>query len=216
MWFESMHASWQEALSGQRLLLDEIETDLVNIENLTPPADKVMRAFEQPLDQVRVLLVGQDPYPEQQVACGLAFAIDPTTSKIPASLRNILTELRTDQPQATATGRVERWQSQGVMLLNRNLTTLVGESNAHEKAGWQDFTDAVIDALVQNRRGHLVALLWGKQAQQLTARLGGVTVVAGVHPSPLSAYRGFFGSRPFSAVNRALEELGQSPVDWSC
>ncbi|MEN9753043.1 MAG: hypothetical protein RL670_734 [Actinomycetota bacterium] len=211
-----MHVSWQEALSGQRPLLDEIEIELVNIENLTPTSDKVMRAFEQPLDQVRVLLVGQDPYPEQGVACGLAFAIEPATAKIPASLRNILTELRTDQPQATTEGRLERWQSQGVLLLNRNLTTVVGESNAHAKAGWQAFTDAVIDALVQHRRGHFVALLWGKQAQQLATRLDGVAIVAGVHPSPLSVYRGFFGSRPFSHVNRALEALGDSPVDWSC
>ena len=209
-----MHPSWQEALRDQRPALDSLETKLADLPNLTPSSDKVMRALEMPVQAVRVLIVGQDPYPELSVACGLAFAIAQNQTNQPASLRNIVKELRSDQPTANSGGNLEAWSSQGVLLLNRHLTTLVGQSNAHAKVGWQGFTDAVIEALVAAKGRNFVALLWGNRAQELGSKLGAVPIVAGVHPSPLSAYRGFFGSRPFTRVNEYLLEQGLEPIDW--
>jgi uracil-DNA glycosylase len=125
-------------------------------------------------------------------------------------------ELSSDIPGTRATGDLQTWVKQGVFLLNRHLTTAVGAPGAHSKLGWTEFTDAVIEALAAKRAGHLVAILWGAQAGQVRHFLGDIPVVAGVHPSPLSANRGFFGSKPFSLCNQLLMQIGESPIDWNC
>ena len=216
MFFEQMHESWQVALAEQRLLLERIELDLRPIfSHISPAPELVCRAFEMPLNEVRVLLLGQDPYPTSGDAVGLAFAIAPSRS-LPRSLRNMMTELASDLPTASNSGDLTRWAEQGVMLLNRHLTTNLGNAGSHIGLGWQEFTDAAVRALAQHHGRDLVAVLWGNQARTAQQLLGAAQIVASAHPSPLSAHRGFFGSRPFSQVNQALEKVGREPIDWSC
>lgn len=179
-----------------------------------PSGDKVLRAFSQPLSQVRVLIVGQDPYPTPGHAVGLCFSVAPDVRPIPRSLQNIYREYADDLGLAPpAHGDLSAWEHHGVLLLNRCLTVQPGKPAAHRGKGWEAVTDAAIDGLVA-RGGPLVALLWGRDAQSLTPRLGSTPVVASAHPSPMSADRGFFGSRPFSRVNALLAEQGGEPVDW--
>ena len=216
MFFEQMHKSWQVALADQRPLLERIEVDLRPIFSQIAPAPQlVCRAFEMPIDEVRVLLLGQDPYPTAGDAVGLAFAIS-AGHALPRSLRNIMTELATDIPSATHSGDLSRWSEQGVLLLNRHLTTGLGSAGSHIGLGWQEFTDAAVRALAQHHGRDLVAVLWGNQARTAQPLLGAAQIVASAHPSPLSAHRGFFGSKPFSQVNQALEKVGREPIDWSC
>jgi len=217
MFFEQMHASWQEALAGQRDLLNEIEANVSTDAAVAPALHLVMRAFEQPLDSVRVLLVGQDPYPTPGHAIGLSFAVAPEVSPLPRSLQNMMRELRDDLGKEVSNGGdLQRWANQGVMLLNRHLTTSSGTSAAHFDAGWARFTDAAIKVLNRARGRKLVAILWGNEAIALQRLLTDVQVVSSAHPSPLSARRGFFGSRPFSKTNDALVFVGEQPIDWSC
>ena len=180
-----------------------------------PAPDRVLRAFSRPLADVRVLVVGQDPYPTPGHAVGLSFAVARDVSPLPRSLVNVYRELADDLglPPA-AHGDLTPWFEQGVLLLNRVLTVEPGRSGAHRRQGWERVTERAVDALVE-RSGPLVALLWGRDAQALAPRLGDVPVVASAHPSPLSARNGFFGSRPFSRVNALLEAQGGQPVDWS-
>ena len=215
MFFEQMHSSWQLALADAKPLLDQIEAKLDALGgNYVPPKNMVMRAFETPLDDVRVLLVGQDPYPTEGHAIGLSFAVDSNVKPLPRSLTNILRELQDDLGRATsATGQLQNWQHQGVMLLNRHLTTDVGNAGAHDDLGWAAFTDKVVKVL--NRR-RVVAILWGAQAQQLSALLVDCEIIASAHPSPLSARKGFFGSKPFSKTNAALRMQSRDEIDWSC
>ena len=185
-----------------------------------PAPDRVFAALSMPLADVRVLIVGQDPYPTPGHAIGLAFAVDRAVRPLPRSLANILTELEADVGVAgPAHGDLSAWVQQGVMLLNRVLTVGHGAPGSHRGEGWEEVTDAVIDALLADRARRaqpLVALLWGRDAQALEVRLreGGAHVLAAPHPSPLSAQRGFFGSRPFSRTNALLETLGDEPIDW--
>ncbi len=217
MFFEQMHPSWQEALAGQRDLLDEIEAKVGTDAAVAPALPLVMRAFEQPVDSVRVLLVGQDPYPTPGHAIGLSFAVAPGVSPLPRSLQNMMRELRDDLGKEVSNGGdLQRWANQGVMLLNRHLTTSSGTSAAHFDAGWARFTDAAIKVLNRARGRKLVAILWGNEAIALQRLLTDVQVVSSAHPSPLSARRGFFGSRPFSKTNDALVFVGEQPIDWSC
>ena len=216
MFFEQMHKSWQVALADQRPLLERIEVDLRPFFSKIAPAPQLAcRAFEMPIDEVRVLLLGQDPYPTAGEAVGLAFAIS-AGHALPRSLRNIMTELATDIPSATHSGDLSRWSEQGVLLLNRHLTTGLGSAGSHIGLGWQEFTDAAVRALAQHHGSDLVAVLWGNQARTAQPLLGAAQIVASAHPSPLSAHRGFFGSKPFSQVNQALEKVGREPIDWSC
>ncbi|WP_282946702.1 uracil-DNA glycosylase [Cellulomonas endometrii] len=180
-----------------------------------PAGPDVLRAFTRPLADVRVLVVGQDPYPTPGHPMGLSFSVQPDVRPLPRSLANVFTELRADLgvPQPS-TGDLSPWADRGVMLLNRVLTVRPGEPASHRGRGWETVTDRAIAALVE-RGGPLVAVLWGRDAQSLAPALGGVPVVASPHPSPLSASRGFFGSRPFSRVNALLAEQGADPVDWS-
>lgn len=180
-----------------------------------PAGDRILRAFERPLADVRVLIVGQDPYPTPGHAVGLSFSVAREVRPIPRSLQNIYRELSADLGVEPAPhGDLSAWADRGVLLLNRCLTVQRGNSGAHRGKGWEQVTDRAIDVLVA-RDEPLVAILWGKDAQTLQPRLGTVPVVASVHPSPMSAERGFFGSRPFSRVNDLLGQQGAAPIDWS-
>ena len=217
MFFEQMHPSWQQALAGQHDLLDQIEANVSTDAAVAPAMPMVMRAFEQDIDLVRVLLVGQDPYPGPGHAIGLSFAVAPEVSPLPRSLQNMMRELRDDLGKDVSNGGdLQRWSSQGVMLLNRHLTTSSGTSAAHFDAGWARFTDAAISVLNRARGRKLVAILWGNEAIGLQRLLADVQVVSSAHPSPLSARRGFFGSKPYSKTNQALKFVGEQPIDWSC
>lgn len=214
MFFESMDHSWHRLLEPSRDLLGRIENQLSTISNLTPDRNQVMRAFELPVEKVRVLLLGQDPYPTDGMACGLAFANTPGT-KTPQSLRNLMKELESDLPGVSATADLAKWSNQGVMLLNSALTTEVGSSGSHQNL-WREFIEEVITVLDQARDGKLVCLSLGLEAKKLASLIALGEVVYAPHPSPLSAHRGFFGSRIYSRVNQALSDQGQEPIDWSC
>ena len=182
-----------------------------------PAGEHVFRAFSRPLAQVKVLIVGQDPYPTPGHPVGLSFSVAPGVAP-PKSLVNIYRELVEDLglPRPT-TGDLTPWAEAGVMLLNRCLTVTPGQSASHRGRGWEAVTDQAIRTLSE-RAGQgvpLTAILWGRDAQSLKPELAPVPWVESVHPSPLSAHRGFFGSRPFSRVNRMLEEQGGTPVDWT-
>ena len=180
-----------------------------------PEGDRVFAAFRRPLAEVRVLVVGQDPYPTPGHPIGLSFAVERHVRPLPASLRNIYTELASDLGVVPPEhGDLTAWSERGVMLLNRSLTVRPGAPASHAGKGWEQVTGRAIAALVE-RGGPLVAVLWGRHAQSLTPMLGQVPYVASVHPSPLSAHRGFFGSRPFSRVNELLIAQGAEPIDWS-
>jgi uracil-DNA glycosylase len=217
MFFEQMHPSWQAALAGHRDLLDRIEAKVLGDSQITPPVGQVMRAFELPIEQVRVLIVGQDPYPTPGHAIGLSFAVAPEVTPLPRSLQNIMRELRDDLGKSVSNaGNLQLWASRGVMLLNRHLSTSSGESAAHFDAGWAQFTDAAIRALNRARGNKLVAVLWGNEAISLRSLLPDAQVLTSPHPSPLSARKGFFGSKPFSRANEALRFVGEAEIDWSC
>ncbi|MER7071842.1 uracil-DNA glycosylase [Terrabacter sp. NPDC000476] len=180
-----------------------------------PSGDRVLRAFSLPLPDVRVLVVGQDPYPTPGHPVGLSFSVAPDVRSVPRSLQNIYQELGTDLGLPTpANGDLTPWFERGVMLLNRVLTVRPGASASHQGKGWETVTAQAISALVE-RGGPLVAILWGRQAQSLAPALGEVPRVESAHPSPLSARSGFFGSRPFSRTNDLLAQQGADPIDWS-
>ena len=182
---------------------------------MTPAAEKVLRAFETPPETVRCVIFGQDPYPGQSHASGLAFSVEPTVNVLPPSLRNIRQELRDDLGiDLPRHGDLSSWARNGVLLLNRHLTTVVGSPGAHRTLGWTRFTDAVVNGLVTTGQ-FFGAVLWGREAGELKPLLGETPLLESAHPSPLSARRGFFGSAPFSAVNRIREDAGFSPIDWS-
>ena len=180
-----------------------------------PAGRQVLRAFEAPLAEVKVLIVGQDPYPTPGHPVGLSFSVDPSVRPVPRSLQNIYQELRTDLGIPTPpNGDLTPWTRQGVMLLNRVLTVQAGAPGSHRGKGWEAVTEHAIRTLVA-RGGPLVAVLWGRDADTLRPLLGGIPIIASAHPSPLSANAGFFGSRPFSRANELLVAAGAAPVDWS-
>ncbi len=196
-------------------LAASLAADLDRGARILPEARRILRAFETPLDSVRVVIVGQDPYPTVGHAVGLSFAVDPATRPVPRSLANIYRELATDLGVVSpANGDLSGWASQGVLLLNRVLTVRAGEAASHRGIGWEEVTDAAIRALVA-RGGPLVGILWGRDALRLKPLLGSTPTVESAHPSPLSASRGFFGSRPFSRANELLAQQGAAPVDWA-
>ena len=180
-----------------------------------PAGPNVLRAFTFPFERVRVLIVGQDPYPTPGHAVGLSFSVAADVRPLPRSLENIFTEYGKDLGHpAPANGDLGPWAERGVMLLNRVLTVRPGNPASHRGKGWEAVTEAAIRALVARDRP-LVAILWGRDAQSLTPMLGETPVIASVHPSPLSASGGFFGSKPFSRANEILRGLGAEPVDWA-
>ncbi len=179
-----------------------------------PEGPRVLRAFSQPFDDVRVLIVGQDPYPTPGHAVGLSFSVTATTRPLPRSLGNIFTEYSNDlNLPAPTSGDLSPWAQHGVLLLNRVLTVAPGAPGSHRGKGWEAVTDQAIAALVARDRP-LVAILWGRDAQTLRPALAETPTVVSAHPSPMSADRGFFGSRPFSRVNDALTSCGAEPVNW--
>lgn len=179
-----------------------------------PAGPNVLRAFTFPFDAVRVLIVGQDPYPTVGHAVGLSFSVAPDVRPLPRSLDNIFKEYCEDLGlPRPATGDLTPWAQQGVMLLNRVLTVRPGTPASHRGKGWEAVTECAIRALVARNRP-LVAILWGRDAATLKPMLGDTRTIESAHPSPLSASRGFFGSRPFSRANGLLEQMGAEPVDW--
>ncbi|MDM7855430.1 uracil-DNA glycosylase [Cellulomonas alba] len=193
---------------------DFLRSELAGGREYLPAPDAILRAFARPMAQVKVLIVGQDPYPTPGHPMGLSFSVQPDVRPVPRSLDNIFRELVADLGVAAPTcGDLTPWADQGVMLLNRVLTVRPGAPASHRGRGWEAVTQRAIEALV-TRGGPLVAILWGRDARSLAPMLGDVPRIESVHPSPLSASRGFFGSRPFSRANALLEAQGGRPVDW--
>jgi len=218
---ELMAPDWAAALALQEDQIHRmgefLRTELQAGRAYLPAGDKVLRAFTRPLADVRVLVVGQDPYPTPGHPIGLSFAVDRGVRPLPKSLINIYRELQSDLGIAPAEhGDLSGWFEQGVLLLNRCLTVQPGKPASHRGKGWEPVTQAAIEALAA-RGGPLVAILWGRDAQGLTPLLqsADVPVIASPHPSPLSASAGFFGSRPFSRANEALAQQGAAPIDWN-
>ncbi|MBO1737146.1 uracil-DNA glycosylase [Leifsonia sp. TF02-11] len=215
----SMDPGWAGALApvADRIAAmgDFLRAEVAAGRPYLPAGENVLRAFRAPFSDVRVLIVGQDPYPTPGHPIGLSFAVERHVRPIPRSLQNIYRELRDDlgvvPPQH---GDLSAWSNSGVMLLNRVLTVRPGAPASHRGAGWEPITEHAIRALV-SRGTPFVSILWGRDASTLKPLLDGNPVIESPHPSPLSASRGFFGSRPFSRSNALLERLGEQPVDWS-
>jgi len=216
-WREQVAPDWADALAPVEPVLTKVgvflREELAAGRGYLPAADAILRAFVTPLADVRVLIVGQDPYPTPGDPVGLSFSV-PAGHPLPRSLVNIATELRADTGEELASGDLGAWQAQGVMLLNRVLTVRPGAPASHRGRGWEEFTEHAILTLAA-RGGPLVAILWGRDAQNLAPLLGDVPRIESAHPSPLSASRGFFGSRPFSRVNASLVEQGAEPIRWA-
>lgn len=213
-----MAPDWAEAMApveGEiRAMGEFLRAEIDAGHEYLPAGDLILRAFTSAMADVRVLIVGQDPYPTPGHAVGLSFSVERSVRPLPRSLTNIYKELEADLgiPPA-ATGDLTSWQQAGVMLLNRVLTVRPGAAASHRGEGWEAITSHAIMQLTA-RGGPLVAILWGRQAQELTPLLGDTPIVASAHPSPLSASRGFFGSRPFSRTNALLVEQGGAPINW--
>ena len=213
-----MAHDWAEALAP----VDErvtamgrfLRAELASGRAYLPAGDDVFKAFRRPLADVRVLIVGQDPYPTPGHAVGLSFSVAPDVVPVPRSLANIYQELQTDLGvPRPSTGDLSPWAERGVLLLNRVLTVCPGKPASHRGKGWESVTAQAISALVA-RGGPLVAILWGRDARNLVPHLGEVPSIESAHPSPLSAHSGFFGSRPFSRANELLARQGATPIDW--
>jgi uracil-DNA glycosylase len=215
---EIVEAGWAQALepvAGKIAAMgDFLRAEIAAGRTYLPSGPNVLRAFQQPFDQVRVLIVGQDPYPTPGHPIGLCFAVAPDVRPLPKSLQNIFTEYTADLGHpAPSTGDLTPWTEQGVLLLNRALTVRPGQPNSHQGKGWEDVTEQAIRALAA-RPEPLVAILWGSNARKLKPLLGEQRCIESVHPSPLSAHSGFFGSRPFSRANQLLAGQGADPIDW--
>ena len=214
-----IHDSWKEPLDPVTDRIHELG-DFLREENATgrgylPAGTDVLRAFTYPFDQVKVLIVGQDPYPTPGHPMGLSFSVHPDVTPIPRSLANIFRELQEDIGcPAPSTGDLTSWSEHGVALFNRVLTVRPGHSGSHRGKGWEEVTECAIKALAERDRP-LVAILWGRDAQNTAKWLGNTPTVCSPHPSPLSASRGFFGSRPFSRANELLVNQGAEPVEWA-
>jgi uracil-DNA glycosylase len=214
--FQQIPVFWRALLTRQEEKVNEIGRELARRadlgERILPDRKFVFRALEIPPDEVKVIIIGQDPYPNSQDACGLSFSVTPRKSGLPGSLMNIQKEIMTDLGSTeSADGDLTRWSAQGVMLLNRVLTITAGESGSHAGLGWEEFTRDVAEICAE--RG-AVGLLWGNSARELASLFRENLRIEGVHPSPLSAHRGFLGSKPFSAVNQILKANGKSEIRW--
>lgn len=216
---------WAEALADVEPQIhrmgDFLRAELADGRRYLPASRNILRAFTIPFDSIKVLIVGQDPYPTPGHPVGLSFSVAPDVRPLPKSLVNIYRELVDDiGVPMPANGDLTPWTERGVMLLNRCLTVGVNRPNSHQNRGWEQVTDAAVRALDNRVDAHgnprpLVAILWGRNAQTLEPLLTHAYVIKSPHPSPLSAPRGFFGSRPFSRTNEALARMGAQPVDWS-
>ena len=208
---QPIHHSWKS-------LIEPLEDDIISTFNKVslgeyiPSVERIFAPLSTPLDEVKVVIVGQDPYPNVENADGYAFSVRPEVTPLPASLVNIFKELESDLGTAMPNnGNLERWSQQGVLLINRTLTTIPGESHAHQRSGWMAITEVIIREVAT--RG-AVGILWGGNAQQMSEYFDSDRVIKSAHPSPLSAYRGFFGSKPFSQCNEILKAIGKTPITW--
>jgi uracil-DNA glycosylase len=211
-------AGWAAALEPAAVRIaamgDFLRGEIAAGRRYLPAGDRVLRAFQQPLSDVRVLIVGQDPYPTPGNPVGLSFSVAPEVRRLPPSLINIFREYSADLGYpAPASGDLTPWAERGVLLLNRVLTVAPGRPGSHRGQGWEEVTEQAIRALAA-RPQPLAAILWGRDARSLAPLLDGVPLVESAHPSPNSADRGFFGSRPFSRANALLEARGADPIDW--
>lgn len=207
---------WKEILQDYKTQIDELGAQLQKRadqgERILPDKKHLFRALELNPEQVKVIIVGQDPYPNISDAIGLSFAVPPRKTGLPGSLLNIQKEIMTDiGSTTTADGDLTKWASQGVMLLNRVLTVTAGESGSHSKLGWQEITEKIVSHCANLGA---IGLLWGSSARELSHLFDQDSLVEGVHPSPLSAHRGFLGSKPFSRVNQLLENKGKTAIIW--
>ncbi|MFY9207985.1 MAG: uracil-DNA glycosylase [Candidatus Nanopelagicales bacterium] len=218
---ESVHPSWLPAFKGLQEEFDAIETFLA-VESFSgrswlPAPELVFRVFAEPIEKVKVVILGQDPYPTPGHSVGLAFSVAPGIT-LPRSLVNIFRELDSDVgdrgTDIPASGDLTPWADQGVLLLNSVLTVQSGVSGSHRGKGWESITRAAITALMSRPEGPPIAILWGKDAQVSGSEFDKDLVISSAHPSPLSARRGFFGSRPFSRTNELLQAQGNSPIEW--
>ncbi|MQY11745.1 Uracil-DNA glycosylase [Streptomyces sp. RB5] len=215
---EIVEPGWAKALepvAGRIAAMgDFLRAEIAAGRTYLPAGPHVLRAFQQPFDDVRVLIVGQDPYHTPGMPIGLSFAVAPDVRRLPPSLENIFRELNTDLGlPRPSNGDLTPWTEQGVLLLNRALTVQPGKANAHQGKGWEEVTDQAIKALAA-RGKPLVSILWGRNARNLRPLLGALPAIESPHPSPFSADSGFFGSRPFSRANALLAEQGVGEVDW--
>ncbi|MCL2802933.1 MAG: uracil-DNA glycosylase [Micrococcales bacterium] len=216
---ELVDPQWAEALEEVQPVISDLgqflRAEVAAGRGYLPAGANVLRAFTYPMARIKVLIVGQDPYPTPGHAVGLSFSVAQDVHPLPGSLRNIFRELTTDIGcPMPSTGDLTPWCERGVMLLNRVLTVRVGQPASHRDKGWESVTNLAIERLV-SRGGPLVAILWGREAQSLMPLLGRTPVIASAHPSPLSAMRGFFGSKPFSRANALLDEMGAFTVNWT-
>jgi uracil-DNA glycosylase len=215
---ELVAPDWAEALKPVEPAITELgeflRGEIAGGRSYLPAGENILRAFRMPLASVRVLIVGQDPYPTPGHPVGLSFSVAPEVRRLPGSLVNIFREYTADlgHPRPS-TGDLSAWSERGVMLLNRVLTVQPGKPGSHRGKGWEKVTERAITSLA-GRGGPLVAILWGNDARNLTPLLGGVPSIQSAHPSPMSADRGFFGSRPFSKADQLLQEQGADPIDW--
>ena len=198
---------WQEFVDKEQLreISDNLKTGFI------PDEGNIFRALQLPPNEVKVVIVGQDPYPNPRYAMGLAFSIPAGVVPLPQSLKNIFAEIKSDLNIDRTNGDLSDWANQGVLLLNRSLTVETGKSNSHSDIGWQELTAKIIE-IVANLGA--VAILWGNDAQKMSHLFSDSDVFKSAHPSPLSAYRGFFGSKPFSKVNNRLIEKDLAPIKW--
>jgi uracil-DNA glycosylase len=208
--FKQLHPDWQGVLHDQKDLIESIEEKLIGID-IAPEFSKIFRTFSAPIQSARVVIFGQDPYPTSGHAHGFAFSVDQSITTVPPSLRNIFTELSSDCAVVKKSPDLSDWFEQGVLLVNRVLTTQTGSSLAHKDFGWEQVTDAVARELGKH---DVVAILWGKSAKELAHYFRPEWRIESVHPSPLSAYRGFFGSKPFSRCNEILIKHQQGAIHW--
>jgi uracil-DNA glycosylase len=216
---EIIDPDWAEALdpvAGRIAAMgDFLRAELAAGRRYLPAGENVLRAFTQPFGAVRVLIVGQDPYPTPGHAVGLSFSVAPTVRRLPPSLLNIFREYTEDLGYpAPSTGDLVPWSERGVLLLNRVLTVRPGQPASHRGRGWEEVTEQAIRALAARKTAPMVAILWGRDARTLVPLLHGIPAVESAHPSPYSAANGFFGSHPFSRANHLLEQEGAEPVDW--
>lgn len=209
----SIHPRWQPFFDSQADFLNKIDSESDGLISIPAPHQR-FRAFEQDPAKLRVLILGQDPYPNPLHASGLAFSVPAKTAPLPKSLQNIFQELHADLGKPLRTnGDLQDWANQGVWLLNSVLTTEIGNSNAHSNLGWEQFTKSAIKYVIG--LGNLrVAVLWGNAAKSMANQLESLSLIQSAHPSPLSAYRGFFGSKPFSRANQYLLEANLQPIEW--
>ena len=189
-----------------------LESIANNIEGkFLPEARNVFRALKLDPNSVKVLIMGQDPYPNPKHAMGLAFSVNREVSVLPASLRNIFAELENDLGYQRFNGDLSDWSEQGVLLLNRTLTVAPSQTGSHEKLSWHNFTEKIVEFVAEK---DAIGVLWGNQAQKMSKYFRQENLITSAHPSPLSAYRGFFGSRPFSRINSKLIDKSLAPIKW--